>query len=159
MTPNLPSLPFWIPLLFGAGLAWLWRLTLLRLRDLDVLPLAEPSLPLPSVCLCIPARNEVREVGAALDACVADATTLGLGTTPPDGDVQSQLFASALAAVRGAGEQLRHLVAAADAALSPFHAALDAAIAAAESRVIAEAAAPALFIAGVDGDDVHAARR
>ena len=71
MTPNLPSLPFWIPLLFGAGLAWLWRLTLLRLRDLDVLPLAEPSLPLPSVCLCIPARNEVREVGAALDAWLA----------------------------------------------------------------------------------------
>jgi len=45
--------------------AWLTRA---RLRDLPGLPEQDASGPLPSVALCIPARDEERELGPALDS-------------------------------------------------------------------------------------------
>jgi len=48
--------------------AWLTRA---RLRDLQDLPDAGVPGPLPRVALCIPARNEARELGRALDAWLA----------------------------------------------------------------------------------------
>jgi glycosyltransferase involved in cell wall biosynthesis len=65
----LPS-PDWcswlaVPL-FGAWVLEAW-LTRVRLRDLPGLPAAGLAGPMPSVALCIPARNEELELGRALD--------------------------------------------------------------------------------------------
>jgi glycosyltransferase involved in cell wall biosynthesis len=61
----------WLPVPFFAvwGLeAWLTRV---RLRDLPGLPAAGAATALPPVTLCIPARNEERELGRALDSWLA----------------------------------------------------------------------------------------
>jgi glycosyltransferase involved in cell wall biosynthesis len=48
-----------------------WWITLARVRDLPDLPQDPRSQNLPTVCLCIPARNEALEVGPALDSWLA----------------------------------------------------------------------------------------
>jgi len=61
----------WLPVPFFVlwGLeAWITRT---RLRDLPGLPAAGRAGPLPVVALCIPARDEERELGPALDAWLA----------------------------------------------------------------------------------------
>jgi len=66
----LPPSPDWIPAALFAGwllAAWLTRA---RLRDLPLLPEARPVV-LPTVTLCIPARDEGLEVGRALDTWLA----------------------------------------------------------------------------------------
>jgi hypothetical protein len=62
----------WLPLpFFGVWLLEAW-LTWSRLRDLPVLPDVDAAGPgTPSVVLCIPARNEERELGPALDSWLA----------------------------------------------------------------------------------------
>jgi glycosyltransferase involved in cell wall biosynthesis len=62
-SPLLPALLF---ALWGLE-AWLTRV---RLRDLPGLPAAAQA-PLPTVTLCIPARDEERELGPALDSWLA----------------------------------------------------------------------------------------
>lgn len=66
-----PVLPTWVPIGLFALLAGEWLLTQLRVRRFEDLPEPGDGLDLPSVCLCIPARNEADEVGAALDAWLA----------------------------------------------------------------------------------------
>ncbi|MGA2082842.1 MAG: glycosyltransferase family 2 protein [Holophaga sp.] len=63
-SPWLPAAPF---------AAWSLGavLTRIRLRDLPDLPPTGAPDPLPPVTLCIPARNEERELGAALDSWLA----------------------------------------------------------------------------------------
>ena len=56
--------------LFAVWAAEAW-ITRARLRDLDGLPVTGRPDPLPRVALCIPARDEERELGAALDAWLA----------------------------------------------------------------------------------------
>jgi chlorobactene glucosyltransferase len=68
---NLPSIPLWVPCLMLGIQAVEWWLTLARVRDLPDLPPDPRSEHLPSVCLCIPARNEALEVGPALDSWLA----------------------------------------------------------------------------------------
>jgi len=66
----MPSfvLPLWIPLaLLGLGLGLL-GLTLSRLRALPRLPASGTEGVFQQVCLCMPARNEGQEIGAALDS-------------------------------------------------------------------------------------------
>jgi GT2 family glycosyltransferase len=67
----LPHCPDWIP----AALAGLWLfaawLTRARLRDLPDLPERGLTGDLPSVTLCIPARDEELELGPALDSWLA----------------------------------------------------------------------------------------
>ena len=67
-------LPGWqFPLIAALVLLWLveaW-FTLDRLRQLPDLPRDGKAGPLPSVTLCIPARNEALEVGPALDSWLA----------------------------------------------------------------------------------------
>lgn len=66
----MPSfvLPLWIPLaLLALGLGLL-GLTLSRLRALPRLPASSAEGAFQRVCLCMPARNEGLEIGAALDS-------------------------------------------------------------------------------------------
>ena len=63
--------PAWIPGSLLGLLALEWWLTQSRLRDLPTLPEADASLECPRVCLCIPARDEAREIGPALDSWLA----------------------------------------------------------------------------------------
>jgi hypothetical protein len=67
----LPSSPAWIAIALFA----LWflgtRLAMVRLRELPELPERGLEGPLPSICLCIPVRDEQQEVGAALDSWLA----------------------------------------------------------------------------------------
>lgn len=69
--PFPPQIPGSLLALFGLQ----WWLTQTRLRDLpalpDVGPTPEDTSALPSVCLCIPARNEAVELGPALDSWLA----------------------------------------------------------------------------------------
>lgn len=70
LRPN-PEWSAWLaaPLFGFWGLqAWLTRA---RLRDLPDLPAAGGPGPLPPVTLCVPARNEERELGPALDSWLA----------------------------------------------------------------------------------------
>ena len=67
----LPDLPAWVPLSLFALLAVEWFITQRRIRRLEDLPLDGAPDPLPSVCLCIPARNEEQEIGTALDSWLA----------------------------------------------------------------------------------------
>jgi hypothetical protein len=61
----------WFPVpLFGAWIVEAW-LTRIRLRDLPGLPASGKAGPLPRVVLCIPARDEERELGRALDSWLA----------------------------------------------------------------------------------------
>jgi chlorobactene glucosyltransferase len=64
-------LPPWIPWALLAGLLVEWWLTQSRLRDLAELPEPEAAPEPPSICLCIPARNEALEIGRALDSWLA----------------------------------------------------------------------------------------
>ncbi len=64
-------LPVWIPSSLLALLVLEWWATRSRLRHLARLPEGIPLREWPSVCLCIPARNEVLEIGPALDAWLA----------------------------------------------------------------------------------------
>jgi len=71
----MPSfvLPLWIPLaLLGLGLGLL-GLTLSRLRALPRLPASGIRESTQTVCLCMPARNEGLEIGAALDSWLNQA--------------------------------------------------------------------------------------
>lgn len=61
-------LPFWIPLALLAGGLGVFLLTRSRLRDLGRLPERGREGAFPETCLCIPARNEGREIGRALDS-------------------------------------------------------------------------------------------
>jgi glycosyltransferase involved in cell wall biosynthesis len=64
-------LPAWVPgALLGLVALEGW-MTHSRLRDLPQLPEADRTQASPSICLCIPARNEVREIGPALDSWLA----------------------------------------------------------------------------------------
>jgi len=63
---NSFSLPLWIPCLVLGLQAAEWWVTLARMRDLLDLPPDPRDEHLPSVCLCIPARNEGQEIGEAL---------------------------------------------------------------------------------------------
>lgn len=65
------DLPLYVPAALFALAAWLWWLTQRRIRRLEDLP--EPAVggTLASVCLCMPARNEAEEIGAALDSWLA----------------------------------------------------------------------------------------
>lgn len=67
----LPSLPVAVPAGVLALVGWLWLLTQRRVRRLEDLPEAPPDLDPPSVCLCIPARDEAAEIGPALDGWLA----------------------------------------------------------------------------------------
>jgi len=61
----------WLPLpLYALWFFQAW-LTRVRLRDLPELPEAAQAGPLPPTTLCIPARDEEREVGRALDSWLA----------------------------------------------------------------------------------------
>ena len=59
-----------LPPLFALWAVQAW-LTRVRLRDLPGLPATGAAGPLPAVALCIPARNEERELGRALDSWLA----------------------------------------------------------------------------------------
>jgi len=61
----------WLPLPLYAAWFVQARLTRVRLRDLPDLPEAGQGGPLPRTTLCIPARDEEREVGGALDSWLA----------------------------------------------------------------------------------------
>lgn len=65
------SLPLLVPLTLVALALGLTLLTGHRVRALDPLPEPDPEAPLPSVCLCIPARDEAAELGPALDSWLA----------------------------------------------------------------------------------------
>jgi glycosyltransferase involved in cell wall biosynthesis len=52
-------------------LAWEWFITQRRVRCIEDLPVPVEDTPLPPVCLCVPARNEAGEIGAALDSWLA----------------------------------------------------------------------------------------
>lgn len=67
----LPVLPPWVPLSVLGLLAWEWLVTQRRIRRLEDLPAEAAPGPPPRVCLCIPARDEEQEVGAALDSWLA----------------------------------------------------------------------------------------
>ncbi|MDP2875292.1 MAG: glycosyltransferase [Holophaga sp.] len=58
--------PLAVPLVLLALVALEWWLTLDRVRHFPELP--EPSEARPTVCLCMPVRNEVFEIGSALDS-------------------------------------------------------------------------------------------
>jgi glycosyltransferase involved in cell wall biosynthesis len=63
--------PAWIPGSLLGLLAVEWWITQSRLKDLPVLPEAAEPVGLPSICLCMPARDEAREIGPALDSWLA----------------------------------------------------------------------------------------
>ncbi len=67
----LPELPGTVPGALFALLALQWWLTQRRIRRIEDLPDPSEGLELPTVCLCIPARNEVQEIGPALDSWLA----------------------------------------------------------------------------------------
>ena len=54
-----------------ALLAFEWTLTQRRVRRIEDLPEPDDGMGFPSVCLCIPARNEEEEIGVALDSWLA----------------------------------------------------------------------------------------
>lgn len=68
---NWYPFPAWIPGSMLGLLALEWWITQRRLRDLPVLPEAKDLEEAPSICLCIPARNEAQEIGPALDSWLA----------------------------------------------------------------------------------------
>ena len=68
---TLPDWPLWVPCLLFGVLAVEWGITQSRIRHLEDLPEDGVPDPLPSVCLCIPARNEEAEIGRALDSWLA----------------------------------------------------------------------------------------
>ncbi len=67
----MPELPGAVPAGMFALLALEWWITQRRVRRIEDLPEPAEGMPLPSVCLCIPARNEAEELGAALDTWLA----------------------------------------------------------------------------------------
>lgn len=67
----LPELPGAVPAGMFALLALEWWITQRRVRRMEDLPEPVAGAPLPAVCLCIPARNEGGEIGAALDSWLA----------------------------------------------------------------------------------------
>jgi GT2 family glycosyltransferase len=67
----LPDLPAWVSLSLFGLLALEWFVTQRRIRRLEDLPTEGWPDPPPLVCLCIPARNEAAEIGAALDSWLA----------------------------------------------------------------------------------------
>lgn len=73
-SPNGSAAPPWstwmAAALFAVWAVGAW-ITRARLRDLPGLPAAGRPDPLPRVALCIPARDEERELGGALDAWLA----------------------------------------------------------------------------------------
>lgn len=66
-----PELPVYVPAGLFALLGWEWYITQRRVRRIEDLPEPAEGTPLPPVCLCIPARNEAEEIGAALDSWLA----------------------------------------------------------------------------------------
>ncbi len=67
----LAELPWGVPA-GGVGLlGFMWTLLAIHLRALESLPEADTSPDLPSLCLCMPARNEAVELGRALDSWLA----------------------------------------------------------------------------------------
>lgn len=69
--PISSSTAAWTGLLACLSALGLLGLTHARLRALPLLPEEGPESELDSVCLCIPARNEAREIGPALDSWLA----------------------------------------------------------------------------------------
>lgn len=67
----IPDLPGAIPAGLFALLAWEWLITQRRVRRIEDLPEPDGNPALPSVCLCVPARNEAEEIGMALDSWLA----------------------------------------------------------------------------------------
>lgn len=67
----MPELPGAVPAGLFALLALEWWVTQRRVRHLEDLPQPVEAAALPTVCLCIPARNEGGEIGAALDTWLA----------------------------------------------------------------------------------------
>jgi glycosyltransferase involved in cell wall biosynthesis len=68
---SFPELPAVIPVSIFLLLAVEWYLTQRRVRRIQDLPEPREATPLPTVCLCVPARNEAEEIGAALDSWLA----------------------------------------------------------------------------------------
>ena len=67
----LPELPIYVPASLFVLLAWEWYITQRRVRRMEDLPECAGDATLPSVCLCVPARDEAAELGAAVDSWLA----------------------------------------------------------------------------------------